>query len=116
MSRTFWRGNLTSDSSVDPVTQDRVLTTEENANLISSLTENGLHMPALDIDLPAELRPSSTPGHFHLFIDKPITWRQYRRVLRALKRAGLIEDAVYRLSVKRKATFIRTHPKGVRDK
>ena len=37
----------------------------------------GMHRPILDIDLPAALIPSSTPGHYHLYIDKPMEWDRY---------------------------------------
>ena len=50
----------------------------DQANVVSSLqsgTEPGSraqHYPVLDLDLPAVLVPSSTPGHSHLYIDLPI--------------------------------------------
>lgn len=79
------------------------------ANLVSSesLYLPGMHMPAIDIDYPAEMIPSRTPGHFHLYLDKICTWPEYRRVLWAMSRAGLIEPGYYRASVERKATFLR---------
>lgn len=54
--RTFWRCErfVRDYDSVDP--QDRVQVGLEEANLISSLLESGLHAPALDIDHPSTLR------------------------------------------------------------
>lgn len=68
---------------------------------------SGTHTPLLDIDMPAALVPSSTEGHFHLYIDKEMTWREYKRFLRAMMKAGIIEKGYYKISVKRKATHLR---------
>jgi len=86
--------------------------TDPEANLVSSELQEmpGFHAPALDLDLPARLVPSSTPGHFHLYVDVPLTWRKYRRLLRALVRAGLVERGYYNISKLRRATFLRTKP------
>lgn len=59
------------------------------------------HRPVLDIDFPAELIPSSTPGHFHLYLDKPMTWRKYEALLEALAKAGLIERGFANASIER---------------
>lgn len=68
----------------------------------SSLTEPaGMHGPLFDLDIPTSYYPSGTPGHAHLYIDKPVTWRAYKRVLRAMWKAGLIEKGYY-LSAKRR--------------
>lgn len=77
------------------------------ANLVSSLTEGGLHAPVLDLDVPAFLLPSSTPGHSHLYIDVEMPWRTYRALLRAMKDAGIIEKSFYRGSIQRKQTMVR---------
>ena len=69
--------------------------------------ERGIHTPMLDIDIPARLIESSTPGHSHLYIDKEMTWRQYKRLLRALMKAGIIEENYYKESVRRKASHLR---------
>jgi len=80
----------------------------QSATLISSrLADSKLHMPVIDIDIPVRLYPSSTEGHFHLYIDKQMTWRQYRRVLRALVRAGVVERGYYSASWHRRATHLR---------
>lgn len=78
-------------------------------NLISSEVDDGtgLHMPVLDIDFAAELVPSRTPGHFHLYLDKPMTWGTYRNLLRALADAGVIEPGYASASIERGATFVR---------
>jgi hypothetical protein len=83
-----------------------------DSDLVSSLLREdicgkNMHMPAIDIDLPIRVVPSSTLGHFHLYIDKPMSWRKYKRVLRALTAAGVVEKGYYKASVSRKATHLR---------
>lgn len=66
-----------------------------SANIVSSnSTEHtGKHMVVLDIDHLAYLVKSSTPGHFHLYIDVPdgIEWGKYLTMLHAMASAGVIE-------------------------
>lgn len=45
----------------------------------------------LDLDVQAVLRPSSTPGHSHLYIDAHMTRSQHNALLRQLYRAGIIQ-------------------------
>lgn len=129
MSRLYWRANMAlgaseyNDASDEEralqheaiINQERIAAVPEDANLVSSLCADDLHMPAIDLDIPVRLKPSSTEGHFHLFIDKKITWEHYTEILRTMYEAGLVEKGFYELSVARGATFLRTHPKGERD-
>jgi hypothetical protein len=50
-----------------------------------------IHRPLLDIDFEAALIPSSSPGKFHLYLDKPMPRSTYNALLRALADAGVIE-------------------------
>ena len=65
------------------------------------------HAPCIDLDVPAVLVPSSTPGHSHLYIDVPMTWEQYEAILTALADAGVMEQGYYRASKLRKGTHLR---------
>jgi hypothetical protein len=79
-----------------------------DANIITSEVQNtSMHAPVLDIDMPCALVPSSTPGHFHLLIEKGLTWRQYRRLLRALGRAGILERGFVHRSIARRYSAVR---------
>jgi hypothetical protein len=49
------------------------------------------HTIMLDLDVPATLIPSTTPGHSHLYIDVPLEWSKYKILLDALAEAGVIE-------------------------
>ena len=104
--------------------EDRIECDEDEANLVSSLMSDPVyarhdqqawHMPVLDIDIPCRLIPSSTPGHHHLYIDAPMRWVDYKRLLILLRDLGIIEAGFCDLSIKRGASFVR-HPeckKGV---
>lgn len=70
------------------------------------------HSPVLDIDFAARLVPSSTEGHFHLYLDGLVMpWTDYRRLLGALSRANVIQNGYYRSSLFRQMTCVR--PPGV---
>jgi hypothetical protein len=77
--------------------------TNMTADLLSSegWTDN-IHWPVFDLDFDAALIPSKTPGHFHLYLEKALTWQKYRRLLRAFHKAGLLNDGWYKLVIKRK--------------
>jgi len=107
--RTFWRTEnvLVSDRYDIWTEEKREQVPEDEANIISSRTDDGRHMPVLDIDIPACLLPSSTPGHGHLYIDVPMSWWRYRMLLRQLYKAGIIQKGFYDLAMRRKQTFVR---------
>lgn len=87
----------------------------EDANLVSSRVGDddsnapidGWHAPALDIDVPAALIPSSTPGHHHLYFDTLMTWEDYHKLLRVMAEVGLIESGYVLAAEARKATMLR---------
>ena len=66
-----------------------------------------LHRPVLDIDIPARLIPSSTPGHHHLYLDVDMPWDKYEALLKALADAGVIEQGYLLAALDRGATFVR---------
>jgi hypothetical protein len=65
------------------------------------------HRVVLDLDMPAQLVESTTPGHFHLYIDKELTWAAYLALLFALQKAGIIERGYLRASRARGYTAVR---------
>lgn len=91
----------------DPVHGEDVAT-EDSATLVSSETEERLHRPVLDIDFKARLVPSTTRGHYHLYLDGlELKWPAYKKLLIALAEAGVIQDGYMRASIARKATYVR---------
>lgn len=89
----------------------------EDAEVVTSLTgeqKKGLfgmvedkHRPILDIDIPMHIIPSTTKGHGHLYIDKEITWFQYKRLLEVLSDCGIIERGYLNVSIAREHTAVR---------
>lgn len=62
-------------------------------NVVGSLSKDGTHhLPCIDVDVPAKLVPSSTPGHHHLYIDVPMSWHDYCDLLDVMARCGIVEE------------------------
>lgn len=89
-----------NDAEVCPVDEANILTSEVAG-------KPGMHKVALDIDLPAKLLPSSTPGHWHLYIDCDVPWEVYTKLLDTLVEAGVIEVGYARASKLRGYTSVR---------
>ncbi len=86
----------------------------KNANLVASCVGDSLniesstmHAPVLDLDFPATLVPSSTPGHFHLYLDKLLNHEQYMKLLDVLAEVGILEEGYVDASKKRGFTSVR---------
>ena len=79
--------------------QDRAITDDpEAANVISSIrrgdkpgTSWARHLPVLDIDIPAILVPSSTPGHSHLYLDVEMPESTFWKLCDALAEVGVLQ-------------------------
>jgi hypothetical protein len=67
----------------------------------------GYHTVMIDIDHPVRVVPSSTEGHYHLYIEIPIKEQPYFDLLRALAVAGVIEWGYYEASRARGGTHLR---------
>ncbi len=65
------------------------------------------HKVVIDVDLPVKVVPSSTPGHFHLFIDHEMNWNEYKYFLYGCMMAGIIEPGYYRAAMARQTTEVR---------
>lgn len=59
--------------------------------VVTSLMGNGMHAPVIDIDVPCTLVESTTPGHYHLYIDHPMTFDDFVLMLKAMAAAGVVE-------------------------
>jgi hypothetical protein len=95
----------------------RVVKRREESNLISSLPadkgdrEAGYHYPAIDFDgIPVRFVESSTPGNFHLYIDKKVHWDQYTKLLEALAVCRLVQRGFVEASLSQGSTTLRTRP------
>ena len=86
---------------------DAVTTSEQEANIVTSYLGGELHAPVLDIDFGAQLIPSSTPGHFHLYFEKAMTWDNYCGLLKALGDVGILEEGYVKASLRRGYSSVR---------
>lgn len=118
MKRKFFKADAADLDDPDYLNSvNREETTEDKANLVSSISDDIYneqrlnydirHLPVLDLDFPCQLIPSSTPGKFHLYMDKEVTWLQYANVLTAMAAAGLLEPGYVGASIAAGATFVR---------
>ena len=102
---------LVNDGYGSYETEVRVPCGPHKAQIVTSLIRHPegkkTHAPVLDIDVPSEWVPSSTPGHAHLYIDVPMTWWRYKRLLKALAKAGIIEKSYVKVSIARGHTDVR---------
>lgn len=111
---------LGGDSSQGDDTEDRyVVDRDADYNLIGSTVgvpvgwhpyPEAVHMPVLDIDHMCHLYPSETEGHFHLYIDVPISWEDYEKVLAVLGEVGILEPGYVSACKSRKASFVAPFP------
>lgn len=109
-----WTGDLVMAALQNIAAAVRRRVQLHQANCISSRLADSpgdgpdaMHTVMLDIDHPVRVVESSTPGHYHLYIDVPISWDKYEPLLRALASAGVIEEGYYGASARREATHLR---------
>jgi len=65
------------------------------------------HKPVLDIDMPVKIFPSSTEGHFHLFIDKEMSWEDYCKLMNVMAEVGILEQGYVNASIARGCSAVR---------
>lgn len=112
--RKYYKIPELDSSSIAPHNDERVECRKSEANLVSSElynlegTEPGcFQKPVIDIDLPCRLVESSTPGHFHLYIDSLVDKEKYFAMLDAMAAAGVVEKFYAEAARLRGATFVR---------
>lgn len=105
---------LTASSEEDDVVEEiRKQPTKEDirsvkdANLITSETRPGYHIPVLDIDFDAAMVKSSTEGHFHLYLNREMPWETYLKLLEALTAAGIIQAGFLAGAKERRYSSVR---------
>lgn len=63
--------------------------------------------PALSFSVPVRLVPSSTEGHFHLYIEAVTHWKAHEDLLDALYSAGIIERNYHRFCKRYRMGLLR---------
>ncbi len=108
------RGRFTAfvdleDTDYKDADADDVVFVSHEPNIVTSKVNGrpGQHAPVLDIDFPVTVVESSTPGHSHVYIDKPMDWHVYRDLLLALVAAGLVEEGYAEAAIHRGFTDVR---------
>lgn len=85
--------NLTAEGSEKKTfATDLVYCTKDKANLIGDKTVDGKHKPVLDLDFDCKLVPSSTNGHFHLYVNKEVDHKKWETMLIAMRDAGILQQ------------------------
>ena len=95
-----------------------------NTNLVSSISSSAnhdiygdtfkwsdarrhMHIPVIDVDVPVEVVESTTPGHFHLYIDHLVEPEKYMALLVALADCGIVEEGYARASYAKGFSAVR---------
>jgi hypothetical protein len=115
--RRYWHVEALGErgDSCDPTAareRRHMCSVEAGANVVGSRvtdfdSRREIHAPALDIDLPCRLVPSSTDGHFHLYIDKLMPWPDYVHLMRVLQDVGILEHGYVDSAIARGQSFLR---------
>lgn len=99
------------DPAANPVPEGKTANLVLSRQHVSTEVEDRgkwYHRPVLDIDFPARLVPSSTEGHFHLYLDGAlIPHDKYMYLLAALASCGIISDGYHKYSTDRGYTAVR---------
>lgn len=77
-------------------------------NLATSVARSGhAAFPVLDLDFPAAVFPSTTRGHYHLYLGTRLSWAQYVKLLTVLGEVGILEPGYVAASLRRGYTAVR---------
>lgn len=80
---------------------------DDDYNLVSSLCDDGMHRPVLDVDGGLEVVESSTPGHYHLYFDTPMRWDDYAKLLNLLAKYGMVDKKWVHHSLQKNMSTVR---------
>lgn len=61
----------------------------------------------IHLTVPAKLVPSSTEGHFHLYLETGMDWPDYLRLMRFMAEAGLLEKEWVDMNERRQMAMLR---------
>ena len=104
-----WADLHHDSTTIEPERDMRVVTDVKHANIINSDMADGWgdnHKILLDIDFPVKVVESS-PGHSHLYIDKPVSWDQLVMLMTVLTEIGVVERGYTYASIQRGYTSVR---------
>lgn len=87
--------------------QDRRRVSRQEANLISSRTDRGTHLPVLDLDFSHVYLDSTSPGHGHLYLNVELPFWRWAILMWGLRVGGAIEHGFFVWSLRRLGNFVR---------
>lgn len=91
-----------------PVEDSNIITSLQDGHTVEQIeNKDTYHRIILDIDAPVKVVPSSTGGHFHLYIDVAVHWDEYSELLDALVNAGVLEEGYVEASKREGYTSAR---------
>lgn len=76
-------------------------------NLVSSKTDDGKHMPILDLDYSHFFVQSSTDSHHHLYLNTVMPTWKWVILMTALWISGVVEKEFFWWSLRRGGNFVR---------
>lgn len=103
-----WGGAKSGEEDTEK--EERVeATIATGANVVSSRSDEheGYHRVLLDLDVPAYLVQSTTPGHSHLYIDVAVPSDKYFDLLDTLADCGILEPGYAAVSRKKGSSMLR---------
>jgi hypothetical protein len=86
--------------------QVRLMDDQDAPRILPEPTSDRLALPPLVLKVAAKAHPSSTPGHFHLFLEKEMTWSHYESLLIALRDAEVIGQDFAAMCLKWRVSFL----------
>lgn len=107
LAKSLWEYRLDKDRRLTSLIPSRQGGSYGFANLISSRTPDGTHLPIIDLDFPHHYEPSSTEGHSHLYIDVPMSKFKWFVLMCALRYVGVVELGYFVWSLRRGGNFMR---------
>lgn len=80
--------------------------TDARRLLPDACTKNRVKLPTLPLNVLAQAYPSSTTGHFHLFLEKEMPWDDYKNLLIALRDADVIGQDFAAMCLEWRVSFL----------
>ena len=116
-ARTHYHNEYIDDSSKEEQKFTVTGSDMNEGNLVSSQCyfDPDVHLPLFDLDgVAAEIYESSTEGHHHLYINHPVSWDSYVRLLDAMADCGIVDKFWVEHQKERGFALLR-HPSVEKD-
>lgn len=119
-----WTDSATGESGREDRDVKDVLDANVVTSKVNGLISNSEHKPVLDIDNTVagkfffdlirfgyhdhlKIYPSTNPGHYHVYVDRRMSWSDYCRWMECLVALGILEEGFYNASIARGYSAVR---------